>query len=182
MRLVFTSSPLGLQEQVQEPNADFAPNLVNTVCFLVQFIIQLITFGVNYQGPPFNTAIADTKALRGTFTWGSLAFVLLALDLIPGLTEAVSLVRAPCPLATSGFGCFVSDTLSQASPGLSPLWETHATAGHHLLVCCQVIWNARAPLSSAAVIYYGDIICACLACVLSKRYAVHACRHFAMTC
>ena len=33
----------------QEPNSDFEPNLVNTVCFLVQFIIQLITFGVNYQ-------------------------------------------------------------------------------------------------------------------------------------
>ena len=38
-----------LQGEKQEPNTDFKPNLVNTVCFLVQFIIQLMTFGVNYQ-------------------------------------------------------------------------------------------------------------------------------------
>lgn len=38
-----------LQGEKQEPNTDFKPNLVNTVCFLVQFIIQLITFAVNYQ-------------------------------------------------------------------------------------------------------------------------------------
>ena len=44
-----------LKVEKQEPNSDFKPNLVNTVCFLVQFIIQLITFGVNYQvrRPPF---------------------------------------------------------------------------------------------------------------------------------
>ncbi len=38
-----------LQGEKQEPNTDFKPNLVNTVCFLVQFIIQLMTFAVNYQ-------------------------------------------------------------------------------------------------------------------------------------
>lgn len=38
-----------MQGEKQEPNATFKPNLVNTVCFLVQFIIQLMTFAVNYQ-------------------------------------------------------------------------------------------------------------------------------------
>ena len=38
-----------MQGEKQEPNTDFKPNLVNTVCFLVQFIIQLMTFAVNYQ-------------------------------------------------------------------------------------------------------------------------------------
>jgi cation-transporting ATPase 13A1 len=83
------------QDHVQEPNADFAPNLVNTVCFLVQFIIQLATFAVNYQGPPFNAAIRDTAVLRITFFWGSVGFAVLALDLLPSLTEFVSLVGAP---------------------------------------------------------------------------------------
>lgn len=83
------------QDEVQEPNADFKPNLVNTVCFLVQFIIQLITFGVNYQGPPFNTSIRDTKTLRYTFWWGSVFWAVLSLDLIPELTKMVSLVRSP---------------------------------------------------------------------------------------
>ena len=46
----FCSKQLTLpQDQKQEPNADFKPNLVNTICFLVQFIIQLMTFAVNYQ-------------------------------------------------------------------------------------------------------------------------------------
>lgn len=78
---------------MQEPNADFKPNLVNTVCFLVQFIIQLITFGVNYQGPPFNASIRDTKTLRYTFWWGSIFWAVLSLDLVPELTQLVSLVR-----------------------------------------------------------------------------------------
>ena len=79
---------------MQEPNADFKPNLVNTVCFLVQFIIQLITFGVNYQGPPFNASIRDTKALRYTFWWGSIFWAVLSLDLVPELTQLVSLVHS----------------------------------------------------------------------------------------
>ena len=84
----------GGQDEVQEPNADFKPNLVNTVCFLVQFIIQLITFGVNYQGPPFNASIRDTTALRYTFWWGSIFWAVLSLDLVPELTKLVSLVRS----------------------------------------------------------------------------------------
>lgn len=44
------------------------------------------------QGPPFNASIKDTKALRVTFFWGTLFFVLLTLDVIPGLAELVSLV------------------------------------------------------------------------------------------
>ena len=45
------------------------------------------------QGPPFNAAIKDTNAVRGTYYSATLAFALLTLDVIPGLTELVSLVR-----------------------------------------------------------------------------------------
>jgi len=37
------------QEDAQAPDTEFRPNLVNTVCFLVQFIVMLVTFAVNYQ-------------------------------------------------------------------------------------------------------------------------------------
>lgn len=37
------------QEHAQAPDTEFKPNLVNTVCFLVQFIVMLVTFAVNYQ-------------------------------------------------------------------------------------------------------------------------------------
>jgi len=33
--------PACLQEERQEPDADFKPNLINTICFLVNFIIQV---------------------------------------------------------------------------------------------------------------------------------------------
>ena len=45
------------------PDTPFEPNLVNSVCFLVNWIVQLTTFGVNYIGHPFNTSLQDNKGL-----------------------------------------------------------------------------------------------------------------------
>jgi cation-transporting ATPase 13A1 len=42
-------------DEKQDSESDFKPNLVNSVCYLVQQIVQLTTFGVNYVGHPFNT-------------------------------------------------------------------------------------------------------------------------------
>ncbi len=52
-----------LQEDKQLPDTPFEPNLVNSVCFLVNWIVQLTTFGVNYIGHPFNTSLQDNKGL-----------------------------------------------------------------------------------------------------------------------
>jgi hypothetical protein len=68
------------------------------------------------QGPPFNAAIADTKALRGTFVWGSAFFVVLALDLIPGLIDAVSLVSAPCAFLTPSILLHMPDAVTMRMP------------------------------------------------------------------
>lgn len=38
-------------------NSEFKPNLVNSVCYLVEASVQLSTFGVNYVGHPFNISI-----------------------------------------------------------------------------------------------------------------------------
>ena len=54
---------LSLQEDKQLPDTPFEPNLVNSVCFLVNWIVQLTTFGVNYIGHPFNTSLQDNKGL-----------------------------------------------------------------------------------------------------------------------
>lgn len=51
------------QDDKQAPDTPFEPNLVNTVCFLVNWIVQLTTFAVNYIGHPFNTSLADNKGL-----------------------------------------------------------------------------------------------------------------------
>lgn len=42
-------------DERQGSESDFKPNLVNSVCYLVQQGVQLATFGVNYVGHPFNT-------------------------------------------------------------------------------------------------------------------------------
>ena len=82
-----------MQDQRQPPDGDFAPNLVNTICWLVSFITQLVTFGVNYQGEPFNSAITSNKGMWGVLRWGSLAYIILVLDFVPGLAGAIKLVR-----------------------------------------------------------------------------------------
>lgn len=85
-----------LQDHVQKPDTDFAPNLVNTVCFLVQWVVQLTTFGVNYLGHPFNQSLAENKGLVIALRWGTLGFVVATTNIVPGTDWALSLV-APSP-------------------------------------------------------------------------------------
>ena len=86
------------QEDAQEPDGDFTPNLVNTVCWLISFVVQLCTFAVNYQGEPFNIPLRLNKPLAFAIQWGSVLFVVLAVDLVPGLAGWFSLVRGPVRL------------------------------------------------------------------------------------
>ncbi|GMH40341.1 hypothetical protein BSKO_08245 [Bryopsis sp. KO-2023] len=77
---------------------DFKPNLVNTVCFLVNFIIQIITFSVNYAGYPFVAAINDNKPFhRSLVISGAFCFALLV-DAVPGLVEMLEMVSIPLAL------------------------------------------------------------------------------------
>jgi cation-transporting ATPase 13A1 len=84
-----------LPEERQEPNAEFKPNLVNTACFLANFAIQTMTFAVNYVGAPFNTPLLENKPFAMSVRWSVGMFVLLSLDLVPGLAAWFSLVALP---------------------------------------------------------------------------------------
>ena len=75
------------------PDADFAPNLVNTVAYLVNVQLMLATFGANYVGAPFCTPLSDAKALAKTLVWGSAGVAALLLGLVPGAERLLSLVR-----------------------------------------------------------------------------------------
>lgn len=79
-------------EDRQEPDAEFKPNLINTICFLANFIIQTMTFAVNYVGAPFNTPLHQNKMFSGSVRWSVMMYVLLVLDVVPGLTGWFSLV------------------------------------------------------------------------------------------
>ncbi len=54
---------MGAQDERLAADSEFKPNLVNTVCFLVNWVIQITTFAVNYVGHPFNTALSDNTGL-----------------------------------------------------------------------------------------------------------------------
>ena len=84
-----------LPEDKQEPNSDFKPNLINTVCFLANFVIQTMTFAVNYVGEPFATPLYENKMFAGSVRWSALMFFLLSLDFVYGLCDWFSLVSMP---------------------------------------------------------------------------------------
>lgn len=88
-----------MQDHVQKPDTDFEPNLVNTVCFLVQWVVQLTTFGVNYLGHPFNQSLLENKGLALALRWGTIGFITAATNIVPGTDWALSLVRILCHIA-----------------------------------------------------------------------------------
>jgi len=86
---------LMLPEDRQEPDSDFKPNLINTVCFLANFVIQTMTFAVNYVGEPFATPLFENKMFALSVRYSVFMFVILTLDIIYGLTGWFSLVQLP---------------------------------------------------------------------------------------
>jgi len=93
-----------VQDQKQKPDADFVPNLVNTVCFVVNFIIQLSTFACNYQGAPFK----QTKGFFNMLKY-SYIFCLVIIYDVMGIGTAFSLVsNIALPLFSSHCQLLVS--------------------------------------------------------------------------
>jgi cation-transporting ATPase 13A1 len=90
-----TAHALMLPEDRQEPDAEFKPNLINTVCFLANFAIQTMTFAVNYVGEPFATPLAENKMFAISVRYSVGMFVILTLDVVYGLTGWFSLVEMP---------------------------------------------------------------------------------------
>ena len=95
-----------LQDEAQAPDSDFKPNLVNTVCYVIQFIIQLTTFAVNYQGHPFNSSITETRGFFNMLKWSYVFIAIVIYDLF-GLGRAFSLVSSSLPAA---WACLVINT------------------------------------------------------------------------
>jgi manganese-transporting P-type ATPase len=96
-----------VQEERQGADAEFRPNLVNTVCFIVQNAMQLITFAVNYIGEPFQTPLLENSGIT-SLRLSSLALMFVASGIVPQATEYVQLVNMPADIRAELFGgCFV---------------------------------------------------------------------------
>ena len=77
------------------PDADFKPNVLNTVIFLLENILQLYVFLVNYQGHPFMQSIRENKLLYYGFIISFSFMFLLSWEIIPPLNRMMDLVPLP---------------------------------------------------------------------------------------
>jgi cation-transporting ATPase 13A1 len=93
-----------VQEERLGAEGEFKPNLVNTVCFLVQNAMQLITFAVNYIGEPFQTPLLENTGMITSLRSSSFILILVASGLVPQLTSYVQLVSLPASLRLELFG------------------------------------------------------------------------------
>ena len=77
------------------PDTDFKPNVLNTVIFLLENILQLYVFLVNYQGHPFMQSIRENKLLCYGFVISFAFMFLLSWEVIPPLNRMMDLVPLP---------------------------------------------------------------------------------------
>ncbi|KAJ3038828.1 hypothetical protein HDV00_000316 [Rhizophlyctis rosea] len=76
-------------------DAEFSPNLLNSAVYLVSLIMQISTFAINYQGPPFRESIIQNKALYHSLGCVALIAVTAAAELNMGLNNWMQLVPFP---------------------------------------------------------------------------------------
>jgi len=67
-----------------EPDMPFHPNIVNTVSYMVNMMIQVATFAVNYVGHPFNQSIVENTPFLYSLGGAAIFFFTLTSDLFTG--------------------------------------------------------------------------------------------------
>eukprot|EP00798_Chlamydomonas_sp_ICE-L_P019150 gene19150-25760_t len=75
--------------------SEFKPNLVNSVCYLVEAVVQLSTFTVNYVGHPFNSSISENKGMFNSVRMMTMFLGVVIFDVVPGLGSSFGLVPLP---------------------------------------------------------------------------------------
>lgn len=78
-----------------EPDTDFSPNIVNTVSYMANMMIQISTFAVNYVGHPFNTSIRENKGMWYSLMASVIFFVTIASDNMREFNTYLELVPLP---------------------------------------------------------------------------------------
>ncbi|XP_039127115.1 probable manganese-transporting ATPase PDR2 isoform X2 [Dioscorea cayenensis subsp. rotundata] len=121
-----------MPEECIEPDSDFHPNLVNTVSYMVNMMIQVATFAVNYMGRPFNQSISENKPFKYALYLAVVFFTVITSDMFRDLNDWLKLVPLPHAMrsklmlwATLMFaGCYGWERLLRwAFPGKMPSWK-----------------------------------------------------------
>ncbi|XP_043724441.1 probable manganese-transporting ATPase PDR2 [Telopea speciosissima] len=126
-----------MPEECIEPDSDFHPNLVNTVSYIVNMMIQVATFAVNYMGHPFNQSIPENKPFMYALLAAVGFFTILTSDLFRDLNDWLKLV--PLPEALRGkliiwaflmfCTCYMWErVLRWVFPGRMPAWKKRQQA------------------------------------------------------
>ncbi|KAF6151874.1 hypothetical protein GIB67_010448 [Kingdonia uniflora] len=84
-----------MPEECIEPDSDFHPNLVNTVSYMVNLMIQVATFAVNYMGHPFNQSIPENKPFLYALLAAVGFFAVITSDMFRDLNDSLKLVPLP---------------------------------------------------------------------------------------
>ncbi|KAE9608629.1 hypothetical protein Lal_00020715 [Lupinus albus] len=121
-----------MPDECVEPDADFHPNLVNTVSYMVSMMLQVATFAVNYMGHPFNQSISENKPFRYALVAAVIFFTAITSDIFRDLNDWLKLVPLPVGLRDKlllwAFLMFLvcyswERLLRWAFPGKIPSWQ-----------------------------------------------------------
>ena len=121
-----------MPDECIEPDSDFHPNLVNTVSYMVNMMLQVATFAVNYMGHPFNQSVSENKPFLYALLSAVAFFIVITSDLFRNLNDSLKLVPLPSGLGNKllvwAFIMFLScysweRFLRWAFPGKIPAWK-----------------------------------------------------------
>lgn len=82
-------------EVTRDPDGDFAPNVLNTVVFLVSSSTTVATFAANYKGRPFMQSLRENTALFRCIVVCILGVICCALEVSPDFNEFLELHTLP---------------------------------------------------------------------------------------
>ncbi|CAK9170149.1 unnamed protein product [Ilex paraguariensis] len=121
-----------MPDECIEPDSHFHPNLVNTVSYMVNMMIQVATFAVNYMGHPFNQSILENKPFLYALSAAIGFFTVVTSDLFRDLNDWLKLVPLPTALRDKlmlwaflmFLGCYLWErSLRWVFPGKMPDWK-----------------------------------------------------------
>ena len=93
--LVRRAHELDPKEGRVDLEAEFAPNLLNTVVYIMSVILQLNTFIINYRGHPYIESLTQNKPLCYSALTTTVIMLTLCLGIFPQLCADVSLILLP---------------------------------------------------------------------------------------
>ena len=84
-----------VRDETIEPDADFSPNIRNSVVFLYEWVMVATTFLVNYEGAPIMQSLKENGKLYKTLMGMYGLAIVLCFDLIEELREYFEMVKFP---------------------------------------------------------------------------------------